>query len=482
MYSHSLEETVVVEAIANSLDAACSRISFTIDKSKSRLTIADDGQGMTEQEFSDYHDLAESTKTRGHGIGFAGLGAKLSHKLANLVRTDTRTKNFQSGSDWYWKGDDLEFKTRRCRIKSTGTRVEIQLSRAKSPLLSPDWLARTVQAHYSPLLEPSFSQLFVIKGIYPRGVRFEIDGNPMSSQLVVDESGIDVSAYRDIYAPRGVKVIGHAYFAKTKKDQTDQILGIDLGTMGKVIRRDTLGMSPRSGNRIIGLVEVPELVECLTTTKQDFIDNGKLGTKYRRLRSQIQKAYSEWLAEVGENVDVAEARQAPRALERELAELARMLPELNYLFGRRERSTATVRAVASDSLSTELQGMMLTGGETRNGSNANGSEIPTSSGYQDGSSLSETDNGDIPSRQRKGNVRSGPSVRLMPNAERRDVSWLEPDAIIINSAHPSYVKAQRERQVRYHRRVAALLALCSGASESDQLDLLHRALAAWGSK
>ena len=52
MYSHTLEETVVVEAIANSLDAGCSTISFEVDASRSRLVFLDDGRGMTEQEFS----------------------------------------------------------------------------------------------------------------------------------------------------------------------------------------------------------------------------------------------------------------------------------------------------------------------------------------------------------------------------------------------------------------------------------------------
>jgi len=205
MYSHSLQETVVVEAIANSLDAGCSTISFEIDTSRSQLTILDDGRGMTEQEFSYYHDLAESTKTRGQGIGFAGLGAKLSHKLATLVRTDTRRDDFKSGSDWYWKGDDLEFMTRRCRIKSNGTRVDFELADANSPLLDADWLKRTVQAHYSPLVEPSFSQYFVISSVYPNGIKFVVNGVPIKPHQIVEDANTDVSAYRDIYAPREKK-------------------------------------------------------------------------------------------------------------------------------------------------------------------------------------------------------------------------------------------------------------------------------------
>ncbi len=482
MYSHSLEETVIVEAIANSLDAGSSTISFEIDKLKSRLIILDDGRGMSEQDFSFYHDLAESTKTRGTGIGFAGLGAKLSHKLTTLVRTDTRRTSFKSGSDWYWKGDDLEFKTRRCQLKMNGTRIDFELVDSNSPLLDDDWLKRTIRTHFSPLVEPSFSQYFLINSVYPTGVKFEVNGIQLKPEQVVTDATTEVSAYRDIYAPRGNKIIGRAFFAIMNNASTESGMGVAISTMGKVIRRDTLGMFPRSADRIVGLVDVPELVECLTTSKQDFIDSGKIGTSYRRLRAQIQKAYSEWLTDVGENTDAAEAKRAPRALERELAELARLMPELDFLYGNKQRSTIPIRAVTGSLTATEVQGMLITDG-VEGGSSTNGkSDIPPSPGDQTGTALEDKPDGNISSRKRTRIARRGPAVRLVSDRAKREISWLEPDAVIINTAHPSYAKAQRENQVRYHRRVAALLALCSGASAEDQLELLHRTIAAWGSR
>jgi hypothetical protein len=61
------------------------------------------------------------------------------------------------------------------------------------------------------------------------------------------------------------------------------------------------------------------------------------------------------------------------------------------------------------------------------------------------------------------------------------MSWLEPDSVVVNTAHPAYTKAQREGQVKYHRRLVALVAMCTGAAEEDRLDLLRRAIAVWGS-
>jgi hypothetical protein len=38
------------------------------------LVVVDDGSGMSRRELARYHDLAASSKTRGEGIGFAGVG------------------------------------------------------------------------------------------------------------------------------------------------------------------------------------------------------------------------------------------------------------------------------------------------------------------------------------------------------------------------------------------------------------------------
>ena len=56
-YPGSIEETILTEIIANSLDPAAAT-----------LTIVDDGSGMRRSELARYHDLATSTKTRGKGF------------------------------------------------------------------------------------------------------------------------------------------------------------------------------------------------------------------------------------------------------------------------------------------------------------------------------------------------------------------------------------------------------------------------------
>jgi len=86
MYPFDVTEIVVVELIANSLDAKASRILINFDHRRKVLVIEDNGTGMNRSQFDEYHDFAAGLKVRGTGIGFAGLGAKISFNIASYNR------------------------------------------------------------------------------------------------------------------------------------------------------------------------------------------------------------------------------------------------------------------------------------------------------------------------------------------------------------------------------------------------------------
>ncbi len=89
-YPGAIEETILTEIVANSLDSGAGPIVLTADPESSTLTVVDDGSGMQRRELSGYHDLATTTKTRGRGIGFAGVGIKLGLLVCDEVLTETR--------------------------------------------------------------------------------------------------------------------------------------------------------------------------------------------------------------------------------------------------------------------------------------------------------------------------------------------------------------------------------------------------------
>src|SRR2546426_11099451 len=100
-YPGALEETILTEIVANSLDSGASHIRIASDPVNATLCVIDDGSGMQRRELARYHDIAASTKTRGQGIGFAGVGIKLGLLLSEQVLTETRRGKSHVATRWH---------------------------------------------------------------------------------------------------------------------------------------------------------------------------------------------------------------------------------------------------------------------------------------------------------------------------------------------------------------------------------------------
>ena len=99
-YPGGLEETILTEIVANSLDSGASLVAFAADPAAATLTVVDDGAGMKRRELARFHDIAATTKTRGEGIGFAGVGIKLGLLACEEVVTETRRGATHVASAW----------------------------------------------------------------------------------------------------------------------------------------------------------------------------------------------------------------------------------------------------------------------------------------------------------------------------------------------------------------------------------------------
>src|SRR6266571_5525437 len=139
-YPGSTDETILTEIVANALDSGAQTITVTADPSVPALTIIDDGAGMRRRELARYHDIAASTKTRGAGIGFAGVGIKIALLVCDQVVTETRRGKHHVASTWGlasrhkapWK-----WITPSGVVQNHGTAVRLKPSNPLAPLVDP---------------------------------------------------------------------------------------------------------------------------------------------------------------------------------------------------------------------------------------------------------------------------------------------------------------------------------------------------------
>ena len=334
-YIGALEETILTEVVANALDSGASRIRLTANPAEAALTIVDDGRGMQRRELARYHDVAASTKRRGDGIGFAGIGIKLGLLASREVITETRRGTTHVATRWYlasryrapWKWIPPPGLT-----AARGTAVQLILTNQLSPLLDAGYLDATIRRHFEPLLDPAFDD--VLRRHYPNGIAFEVDGQELT-RVVAPNAGRAPVAIR-LGRRRTPSVTG---FIERNPLVPSDHEGIAISTFGKVIKRgwDWVGLAPAAHAHVTGLIEAPDLAACLTLSKNDFIRSGARGASYLAYRKAIQEVVSRQLAEWGDRDAEARPRMArlERDLERVLEDLADDFPLLRSLVDRR---------------------------------------------------------------------------------------------------------------------------------------------------
>src|SRR5713226_5769486 len=153
-YTGAVEETILTEVVANALDSGATRIRFLTNPPDATLTIVDDGRGMRRRELARYHDVAASTKVRGEGIGFAGVGIKLGLLVSREVVTETRRGVTHVATRWHlasrhrapWKWTPPPG-----LVGERGTAVRLHLQNPLSPLLDPGFVEAALARHFRPL-------------------------------------------------------------------------------------------------------------------------------------------------------------------------------------------------------------------------------------------------------------------------------------------------------------------------------------------
>lgn len=482
-YPGSIEETIVGEMVANALDSGASRIRIIVDTDESTFTLVDNGQGMRKGELARFHDLAHSAKRRGRGIGFAGVGIKLGLLISDQVSTETRRGSGAAATIWRlasrrrapWRWSKVEG-----LVKGHGTAVRLHLKNPLSPLLDAPNVEQMVKTQFASLFDERFSA--ILENHYPLGVRFDING------LVIERptpSALE-TAPLSVTLPRKRKPVALGYLMRSGSAASGR--GVVITTLGKTIKAgwDWLDLAPVDADSITGIIEAPALAQCLQLNKADFIRSGAAGALFLAYRKALQEVVRHQLDEWGMTVNGRnhQRRSATRPLERDLErilpDLADAFPLLPALIERRAGGQRRLPVGDAAGLAAPLAAAGGPGGDQQ-GPPGREPEAPAE----------ERAAGRKPRLQPRIAVTVGRAKRRRPAHYRLKLSLEERKGdtglarlvgttVLINAAHPAYLRAVASRSTQYHLALATAMALAPLVAEPpEQCAFVETFLARW---
>lgn len=489
-YPFPQEEAIITELIANALDSGASIIKFFIDIEHYTMTVEDNGKGMKEKDLIEYHDIAATTKIRGKGIGFAGVGVKLALLVANIVITETKSVGFHKSTHWRLENPQQaiwEYTDPSGLVTTpSGTAVSIILHSNNSDLINFDFVKYVIQKHFYPLLDQEFMDK-ILKYIYKNGVHFFINEQKidLSEQEILGESIPFL-----VKLGKSKKPIGIGFLRKSSEELAEEERGIAVSTFGKVIKRgwDWLGMMPLNPLNLTGIIEIPQLSEILTTNKSDFLKDGTSYQKYLRYRKAIQESIQPILRHLGELPTPKEKhekdfRPLEKEIERVLGNILDDFPELSTLFWRKRRTEVIVGVVPdpdSSPIGTIVEGVDVMTGTQGGSGEGLGVEIASGNIPEDRIEISneKLESGYQHEGRRK---RPGLMIGFDDNPNREEFGWLLENTIWVNKAHPAFKRSIDSGAENYHI-VLSVAWVLSGYLESEKSPqmFINRFLSGWG--
>ncbi len=499
-YPDAIEETILSEIVANSLDSGATGIRILTDPTEQTVVVVDDGCGMSRRELARYHDLAASSKTRGEGIGFAGVGIKLGLLVAEAVLTETRRGSVHAASRWHLASRQKapwQWVPPPGWVGERGTAVGLRLRNPLSPLLDAGYVERCLRSHFEPLFEPAFDG--ILSERYPSGVAFHVNGRRIErgpSPAPGERAALLVRL------PRKRRPAAIGFLERSSEALPEDRQGLAVSTLGKVIRRgwDWIGLSSASPSLVAGLVEAPGLSAALTLNKGDFLRAGRRGVTYLAYRKAMQEAVQAQLAAWGEARDREDAvrRRSTRPLERDLEtvllDLADEFPALAALVERRPGGQRRLPTGASDG-AIAATGVARAARVDPRGPDGEGSDDGVLARPEpEPPSEAATERPPGPSAQAPAEstlqeaavgarrpTRYGLSVDFEERPDSHELGRLVESTVLVNTAHPAYLRAVASRAEGYHAALTVAMALGAVAVEPAGLQaFVTTFLARWG--
>jgi hypothetical protein len=231
---------------------------------------------------------------------------------------------------------------------------------------------------------------------------------------------------------------------------------------------DWLEIWPQSNSQIYGMVEIPALGEILTTNKNDFLRDTSSLKKHYKYRKVIQEAVLPILAELGEEKpsfesDLKRLRPLEKVVEKTLRYLLNNFPELIPLVGvRRSRGTMGI----SSQITEPLVGI-----------------IPEGEKQKLKEEIIEKKEKSLKEKKEKEERKNEPglTIRFEGNPSPKELGRMVKNTIWVNTNHPAYQKAKKERSEEYHILLCVAWVLSRFIEEgSSPQEFISQFLASWG--
>jgi hypothetical protein len=450
MYEYDELDVLVNEAIANAVDAfrdhsiKSGKIDITFSKKNSStgyVSFHNNAPPMDEKQFygvKGYHQVSFSSKRKGNGIGFAGVGAKLfltSEQGGQIITVTGKSKTDFMASKMHKIDDDVKFMT-------------TQKYPLKRILEIPNY-SHKFGTTYSVRLTNHAYKYF--KDRLSRLIQYWWNHALLTKQIVVTIDGKSVSPW----IPRGKSADVKFQYKKEKFDATcfiaketipDTSLHVIYTVFGKRIYHKPISLvnvKPDYANRVFCIVDVSILADRLTTNKEGF----KKSIYANDLRHHIENGFFKFLEKEGLTTnDLMEPKrqQLKNELTKRLEDLFKdkEFSNLNPFLITKKQKILTPNA-DGDTPTSEIPGEGVP--EGKGGKEGDGSKPGTG----DGTSIAEDEDGNEVAKKREKRAKGLHIIYDDGIKIHKDEAIVSIDAggVIIDTQHPFWLACKRPREL-----------------------------------
>ena len=450
---------LIVETFANALDAKAMEIKIYIKDDV--FKIIDNGMGMTQYEFEQYHNIASLTKRKGEGIGFAGVGAKIFLDGAVHIATETKSKDFHGATLWTFHGEIPEWKPiKPPNILSykTGTCVEVKLKEEDKEKLTPNFIKQVLHQFYNGVLLGHYN----VKRV------------TINNIILKSWQPEDIEIRKEINIRVGKRIV-KGFLIKTKQKLPECFQGPSIVVYGKTVTQEWFRQYPIGGEYLTGLIFADYLIEILRTSKSDFDRTSML---WRYFHNRVGSFIGTWLDEIGAKPKPPKVsynlQQLSSEIEGTINNLLK-LPEFsdlaNKIFQNIIHRQVAIKTRDGELTGSKIEGIQKTSGTTGGQDKGEGVPIP---GNEEGKGVIEDETGDVPIERIRRKVKGGIRINFDKQPENLLEGWIDPSiqAVVINTGHPAWKIADELYSQAYHLLRTAFTVLIEETSAENPKEII----------